>query len=709
MKKLKMIAAIISAAMACGILNGCQNSGDTENIFAGTAVNTEKIELSAEDSNPSYNADGAVKISLSGTSAEIDGKGAELKGGELTVSEGGEYLLEGSFSGTVTVDAGKNDVVKLILNNAEITTEDIAPLQILKAKKVYVILPENTSSSLVNGEDCEEGTADSALYSKSDLNLSGEGSLKITAHNSHGIGGKDNLIITGGSYEIQSDKTGIIGKDSLLITGGSFDITSGTNGIKSSNTELGSIDISGGSFKITSQGDSIQSEGNLTVSGGSFDITAGGGAGEIQNNGGDDFGGFGGNGMQGGGFGGNGMQGGGFGGNGMHGGCFGGGMRNGDGTDTLTPPNGDMSGENGDMPTPPTEGMGGENENMPTPPIGSMGGENGDMPDFPFGGMGGENGDIPAPPSGDTDGRGADMLDLADSGEFNKSSFSLTAASSSQTDSSVSQKAFKCGGLLTVSGGTINVSSADDCLHSAGQITISSGTLNLASGDDGIHSDSSVVISGGTLNISKSYEGIEGLTVDIMGGSVNVTASDDGINGAGGSDTGDENRWGRNEFAAQEGVYVRISGGEVVVNASGDGIDSNGDFYVTGGSTVVYGPTNNGNGALDYNGKATVSGGTFIAFGSSGMAQGFDSSSEQYSFLLNLSSSVKSGETVKITDGDGNVIFEGSAQKNWNSIVFTSEALAAKMTVNVEAGGVSESMVLNQKAFTSGAQYGFGR
>lgn len=693
MKTLKTASLIISAAMSCGIFGGCQSSdADTENIFAGTVATAAKTELSAEDMNPSYNLESAVKITFDGSDAQIQGDGAELKNGELTISNEGEYLLEGDFSGTVTVDAGKNDTVKLILNNTNIVSEDIAPLQILKAEKVFIILPENTASSLTNGEGCVEGTVDSALYSKSDLTLSGGGELKITARNSHGIGGKDNLIITGGSYEIQSDKTGIVGKDSLLITGGSFDITSSTNGIKSSNTDLGSIEISGGSFKIVSAGDAVQAEGNLTVSGGTFDITAGGGAGEIVSNN-DNFGGFGGNGMQGGGQGG-------FGGNDFHGGFGGGNFQEGSGEngEMPTPPNGGFSGENGETPTPPSGGFDGENGERPTPPNGEFSGKNGEMPTPSNGGISGENGEMPTPPSGGFGSENGETPTPPNSGS------QAGAYSSQSTDAaSASQKGFKCGGLLTISGGTINISSADDCLHAAGQITVSEGVISLASGDDGIHSDGSVVISNGTVTVSQSYEGIEGLTVDIMGGTVSITASDDGINGAGGSDTGDENRPGRNEFASQEGVYVKISGGAVTVNAAGDGIDSNGDLYVTGGSTIVYGPVNSGNGALDYNGRATVSGGTLIALGSSGMAQGFDKTSEQYSFLLNLSSAIKEGEKITVTDGSGNVIFEGDSPKQWNSIVFTSGELTENMNVTVTAGDASESVVLSEKAVSLGS------
>ena len=111
------------------------------------------------------------------------------------------------------------------------------------------------------------------------------------------------------------------------------------------------------------------------------------------------------------------------------------------------------------------------------------------------------------------------------------------------------------------------------------------------------------------------------MTTTISGGKIDVTASDDGINCAGGSDTGSNERSGRNEFAAQEGVYLKITGGELTVNSNGDGLDSNGDLYVEGGTTVVYGPTNSGNGAMDYGIDAIITGGTVLIAGSAGMAE----------------------------------------------------------------------------------------
>ena len=44
-------------------------------------------------------------------------------------------------------------------------------------------------------------------------------------------------------------------------------------------------------------------------------------------------------------------------------------------------------------------------------------------------------------------------------------------------------------GQLNIDGGTLNINSSDDAIHSNGSITINGGTFTIATGDDGIHAD----------------------------------------------------------------------------------------------------------------------------------------------------------------------------------------------------------------------------
>lgn len=280
-------------------------------------------------------------------------------------------------------------------------------------------------------------------------------------------------------------------------------------------------------------------------------------------------------------------------------------------------------------------------------------------------------------------------------GKWNKQATpTATEDGADSSDSIDSAKGIKAGTAIYVTGGNIDIDSSDDSVHANGDVIISAGTVTLASGDDGIHADSSIVVDGGTINISQSYEGLEGSTITVNGGNIHITAKDDGFNAAGGNDgsafggrPGEKNFIVENSSDGSDSTFVRITGGYVVVNANGDGIDSNGSLYMDGGTVLVNGPTNNGNGPLDYNGVAEIAGGTFVAAGSSGMAQNFSDSSSQNSLLVAYSSVQKAGTLVSLLDESGKTILIFAPAKDYQSIVISTPKLEQGKTYTLYSGG----------------------
>ena len=55
---------------------------------------------------------------------------------------------------------------------------------------------------------------------------------------------------------------------------------------------------------------------------------------------------------------------------------------------------------------------------------------------------------------------------------------------------------------------------------------------------------------------------------------------------------------GNDKFSSSGNGLINITGGYVYVDASGDGIDANGNIKMAGGTVLVNGPTNDGNGSL---------------------------------------------------------------------------------------------------------------
>lgn len=329
---------------------------------------------------------------------------------------------------------------------------------------------------------------------------------------------------------------------------------------------------------------------------------------------------------------------------------------------------------------------------------------------------------------------------------------------SASDDNSASCKGLKAGKALVISGGSITIDAQDDALHTDGDMTISGGECILSTGDDGAHAALSLTVLDGKITVLTSYEGLEANQITLAGGELDITASDDGINANGGSD-GFSGGFGggfggrRSDMNSQSGdmtppdnsnmqtppdgnapsgnpptmpgqdaadstttddttdkqPVLLITGGKITVNADGDGLDSNGDLRVEGGDITINGPSNGGNGALDIGtengGAGVIAGGTLIALGTSSMTENFGSTSTQCAFLVTMNS-FGAGETITITDSQGNVLYTGVTVKSANSVVFSSPDLVVGETYTVTIG--STSATVTQSSTVVGNSNGFG-
>lgn len=328
---------------------------------------------------------------------------------------------------------------------------------------------------------------------------------------------------------------------------------------------------------------------------------------------------------------------------------------------------------------------------------------------------------------------------------------------SASDDNSVSCKGLKAGKALVISGGSITIDAQDDALHTDGDMTISGGECILSTGDDGAHAALSLTVLDGKITVLTSYEGLEANQITLADGELDITATDDGINANGGSD-GFSGGFGggmggsfggrRNDTNNHSGdmtppdgnapsgnpptmpgqdaadstttddttdkqPVLLITGGKITVNADGDGLDSNGNLRVEGGDITINGPANGGNGALDIGtengGAGVIAGGTLIALGTSSMAENFGSTSTQCAFLVTMNS-FGAGETITITDSQGNVLYTGVTVKSANSVVFSSADLVVGETYTVTIGSTSASVTQSSTVVgNSNGFRGFGR
>ena len=158
---------------------------------------------------------------------------------------------------------------------------------------------------------------------------------------------------------------------------------------------------------------------------------------------------------------------------------------------------------------------------------------------------------------------------------------------------------------------------------------------------------------------------------------------------------------------------VIFSKSDLVCNGTGSltieadykhGIVSKDDLVITGGTTIVYGPTSDGDSALDYDGSAIVSGGILAAIGSAGMVESFDEASTQ-PVVTYYCTETKSADTIiTLTDSDGSALFTVTPEKAYASIVLTCPEMKLDATYTLAAGTDNEEITLTDIITTAGTR-----
>ena len=629
-RRKKLLALFCATALSMTAVAGCTGTkSSTGNVVSSeTETNAEETSAQSEagtfssadmfterDLAGTYEESGAVYVTLSddGITGETDG--VAINGQMVTITAEGTYIFSGTLSeGQIVVDAD-NAKVQIVFDNVDITCASSAAVYVKSAEKVFVTLAEGSQNTLRNTDEyvaIDDNNIDAVIFAKSDLTLNGTGSLTIISAEGHGIVSKDDLKITGGTYDITAAGHALSGKDSVRIADGTFILTAEKDGIHAENAddeEKGYIYIADGDFTITSDGDGMDASNIVQIEDGTFDITAGGGAANSLKTHESD----------------------------VPGGPGGGMPQNGE------RPDGESMPQMGEKP---------DGENMT---------EMGKRPDGTT---------PPEKPSQTDQSDTADETAAPDNATDHQSSSAETTEDTTTDESGTSTKGIKAGGGMYLNGGTYQIDSADDSIHSNANITIADGTYTLATGDDGVHADDALIVNGGTITVTESYEGLEGLTVTINDGTIDITASDDGINTA--------------------GEKMELNGGYIHILAGGDGVDSNGDLTINGGEIYIDGPSDNGNSAIDYGDRSSayVNGGTLVAIGSSGMAEVMSDSSKQKVLMVKLGEQMEAGNVV-LTDSEGNVIVSYTALKTYDCVIISTAEVESGATYTLTTSGTT--------------------
>lgn len=136
-------------------------------------------------------------------------------------------------------------------------------------------------------------------------------------------------------------------------------------------------------------------------------------------------------------------------------------------------------------------------------------------------------------------------------------------------------------------------------------------------------------------------------------------------------------------------LQIILEGGTLTIDAEGDGIDSNGTVSISGGSLVVNGSVQGGNGPLDAAGDITITGGRVWALGTSDMLQGFAQGSTQASITANIAGTA--GQTLIILGANGKEVARQTASKDFQAVIMSSADLVDGQTYTIQAEGTTQT------------------
>lgn len=602
---------------------------------------TEEKEEETEDESWK---DNTGEIDLDNMS--VSGEGVAVDGNVIKITAGGDFKVFGTLSdGYIHVNTEQR--VKLRLSGASITNPAGSAIYFENADKCFITISKDTENVLTDGASYTDTELKGAVYAKDDLEIKGEGTLTINANYKHGIAGNDEIKIEEGNIIINcAVGDGIRVNDGIEMTGGSLDITAFSDAVQSE----GYVTLTGGSIKAKTVGKVVEDEIAEVV----------------------------------------------------------------DGVALAT-----------------TSAKGIKAETVIT--------IDGAVIDL------------------DTTDNSIDSADIIiiDSGDINI--ISGDKAISGEGDVTINDGTIKidCAtegieskNILTVNGGDIDIKSLDDGLNTGGGTTMNFGGMgggrrpNGNMGGERIPAGQNTngqvpempkdgTIPGGEQNAARPGRPMGGnMTPPEMNGEMTPPQIPEGSapfeetqNGVRPQRPDGENmtppEWAQNgqmpenmappELTESENTEVNpyechdlyINGGNVKIDAACDGIDSNGKIFVTGGSVIIDGPVNNGNGAIDTDSQFVVTGGEIIAVGSSGMAVAPNSNeSTQCSINVNFNADLAAETLIIVKDESGNTVMEFTNAKQCRNLIYSSDKLEEGKTYTISAG---------EQSITTTAMISYGR
>lgn len=287
---MKHIAVLLGVLLTASLLTACgeeETSKPTEKQTESTEIKSSEAPSETESVPETYpEITGAFAIQTKVLN------GYTQDGNTYVIKKEGSYSLSGVLQGQISIEAGKEEAVELILNGVSITATENAPIYAHSGKKLKLIVADGTYNEVIDArakrpeldddieDEGEPAQGNGAIYVRMDLSMTGKGTISVTGGYNNGIHSTKDLTYENVNTMVTAANNAFKGNQSVTINSGKLSLTAlGGDGIKTKRNgqslklvQRGIINISGGTIDVYAEHDGVTAAYDVVINGGTLNV-----------------------------------------------------------------------------------------------------------------------------------------------------------------------------------------------------------------------------------------------------------------------------------------------------------------------------------------------------------------------------------------------------------------------------------------------------